>query len=127
MVKQATPMNPLAQRGGDRRTPRQPIDALSRRTTDGAAQVPYRYFQLDSVDQQWRFPDPPAVDVMHQETGMVTAATDRWEPVIGRQLEPQCLRVQKLVVSGGETSPERAERGCQCRRPRLRRGLRQGA
>jgi hypothetical protein len=49
--------------------------------------------------------------VMHQETGMVTAAADRRDPVIGLQLEPQRLRVQELVVGDGETFPEQAERG----------------
>ncbi|MGM0786043.1 MAG: hypothetical protein ACQEUM_18300, partial [Pseudomonadota bacterium] len=48
---------------------------------------------------------------MHQETGVVAAAADGRDPVIGLQLEPQHLRVQERVVGDGETFPEQAERG----------------
>jgi hypothetical protein len=48
---------------------------------------------------------------MHEETGVVAAAADRRDPVIGLKLEPQRLRIQELVVGDGETFPEQAERG----------------
>ena len=49
--------------------------------------------------------------VMHQETGMVAAAADGRDPVIGLQLEPQRLSIQELVVGDGEAFPEQVERG----------------
>lgn len=48
---------------------------------------------------------------MHQETGVVAAAGEGRDPVIGLKLEPQHLRVQELLVGEGETFPEQAERG----------------
>lgn len=65
-----------------------------------------------------RLPPGRSVTVLHGRAGdarhapgMVAAAADRRDPVIGRWLEPKRLKVQELVVDDGETLPEQVERG----------------
>ncbi|WP_280569465.1 hypothetical protein [Chromohalobacter sp. 296-RDG] len=43
---------------------------------------------------------------MDEEAGVIAAAADRRDPVIGLQLEPQRLGIQKLMVGDGEAFPE---------------------